>query len=202
MITTAFLVGSADESERDQFHAAAENYKSLFTSMTKNLKEAKYEYYVMGREREYNIEARLVRCMEKLGQDIGGLRSAASTQFLLLAQGPSAGNATPVDGGSASFQRRPSFSVFSDGEASDLGNQGILTAIDEVPEDERHAASGTTSPSALRSSAEDINYLPTAKAPGDIFSSFITHLGPSMVSSVTVKAFSSSRLRFSRNPSL
>lgn len=199
MITTAFLVGSAEE---DRLHVASESYKSLFTNLAKNLKEAKYEYYVIGREREYDIEARLVRCMERLGQDIGGLRSAASTQFLLLAQGPSAGNATPVDGGSASFHRRSSFSVFSDGEASDLGNQGILTAIDEVAEDDRQAASGTTSPSALRSSAEDSNYLPTAQSPADIFSRFITHLGPSMVSSIAVKAFSSSRLKLSRNLSL
>jgi len=167
--------------------------------MTKNLKEAKYEYYVMGREREYNIEARLVDCMERLGQDIGGLRSAASTQFLLLAQGPSAGSANPVDGGSASFYRSLSFSVLSDGEASSLGNQGILTVIDEVPEDDRQASSGTTSPSALRSSAEDSSYIPTAKSPSDIFSRFITHLGPSMVSRVTVKAFSSSWLKLRRN---
>lgn len=182
MITKAFLNGSASDFEREQYHIASEKYKSLFSSMTKNLKEAKYEYYVLGREREYKIESRLVNCMQRLGQDIGGLRSAASTQFLLLAQGPSAGNGTPVSGGSFP-DRSLSFSILSDGEALPRENQGILTAINEEPENERYSGTGSRTPSALRSSAEDSNHVPTAKSPSDIFSRFITHLGPSMVSS-------------------
>ena len=194
IITRAFLTGSADEVDRNQFHVASENYKSLFTSMTKNLEEAKYEYYVMGREREYAIEAKLVTCMQGLGQDIGGLRSAASTQFLLLAQGPSAGGATPVDGGSTPLYRSFSFSTLADGEASPLQGRGNLTAIDEIPEDDSHADTRSIAQSPLRGSTEDSNYLPTAKSPGDIFSRFITHLGPSMVSSGNINSSCSSWL--------
>lgn len=173
MITKAFLTGSTDEVEPNQFHIASEKYKSLFASMTKNLMEAKYEYYLLGREREFDMEARLVNCMQKLGQDIGGLRSAASTQFLLLAQGPGAGNATPINGVPTSSYRTLSFSMLP-GEAPPPAHHGILTSIDEIPEDD-------SNPSAMRGSAEGSTYLPTAKSPGDMFSRFIDHLGPSMV---------------------
>ena len=182
MITKSFLTGSADEVEEKQFLEASEKYKSLFSSMAKNLIEAKYEYYILGREREYEIEARLVQCMQRLGQDIGGLRSAASTQFLLLAQGPSLGNATPINGVPGPLYRSLSFSMRSDDEATTPEHPGILTSIDEIPEDDPNVEAGPVSPSALRTSAEDGNSLPTAKSPGDIFSRFIDHLGPSMVS--------------------
>ena len=181
-ITDAFLQGSADKFERDQFHVAMEKYKSLSTSMARNLKEAKYEYYVLGLEREYKLEARVVDCMQRLGQDIGGLRSAASTQFLLLAEGPSAGNGTPVNGSSTPLYRHLSFSILSEVEAPPMEHRGGLTSINEIPEDDSALDNRPITPSPLRASAEDSGYLPTANSPGDIFSRFIDHLGPSMVS--------------------
>ena len=53
MITRGFLNGSEEELHNPSFIAASNRYKSVFTSLTKNLKEAKYEHYVFGTESEY-----------------------------------------------------------------------------------------------------------------------------------------------------
>lgn len=183
MVSKAFLLGSANEVEKERFHEASEKYKSLFKSMAKNLVEAKYEYYIMGREKEYEIMAKLVGCMRRLGQDIGGLRSAASTQFLLLEQAPSAGGTVkPVHGGSTPLYRSDGFSLLSEGEASPLEDQGILTSIDEIPEVEANSEIQAVNPEPSPASAQDMNSVSIIESPSDLFSKFISHLGPSMVS--------------------
>ena len=188
MVTTAFLTGSASEAENHKFRTASDKYKSQFKSLSKNLKEAKYEYYVMGREREYHIEAKLVDCMRRLGQDIGGLRSAASTQFLLLSQGMAAGVTTPVDRHSMSLTRAPSFSILTEPGTSPSESHGVLTAIDEISEDGAEDEAATTPKSTNQGSTVESDYVPTANSPGDIFTRFIVQLGPSMKSlAVTLK---------------
>ena len=182
LVTTAFLTGSAGEDDSNHFRLASDKYKGQFKSLTKNLEEAKYEYYVMGREREYHIEVRLVDCMRRLGQDIGGLRSAASTQLLLLSQGTTAGGTTPVNEHSAPLFRAPSFSVLADSGTSPSGSHGVLTAIDEISEDGTESEAATTPKSTHRESMIDGEHVPSANSPAEIFTRFILQLGPSMVS--------------------
>ncbi len=176
LITRSFLTGSEAELHQKQFLDASNQYKAVFNSMSKNLHEAKYEHYVAGTEREYKLEVKLVNCMQRLAQNMGGLRSAASTQFLLLAQ--------PTSNGGKSIQASGSFSTMADGPGSPSEVYGVLTAIDESLEEEGSSADSPTNKSWQSSSDE--GYLPSVNSPSGIFSRFIIHLGPSMVSKLTL----------------
>lgn len=160
--TQSFLVGSADELEKPEYRGAMDKYKGLLASMEKNLVEAKYEHFVAGRERQYWLEAKLVCCMQRLAQDIGGLRSAAATQFLILAQ-PEMGSSPGVSHENAT--------IISDSE--DAEPPLILTAINEVPETEE---------SEPDPNSAERNPPKSMLTPADVFSEFILHLGPSIVS--------------------
>jgi hypothetical protein len=94
MITRGFLSGSEVDLRSTTFNNALNRYKSVFTELAKNLKEAKLEHYVLGTEDQYKLESNLVNCLQKLAQSIGGLRSAATTQFTLLRETASMGNVT------------------------------------------------------------------------------------------------------------
>lgn len=81
-ITRAFLVG--EESILQEGRQLARDNDSCLNAMNKDLVEAQREYYVIGRERQWAIEAKLVKCLTRLSHNLGGLRSAASTQFSIL----------------------------------------------------------------------------------------------------------------------
>ncbi len=177
MITRSFLTGSEAELHQKQYLDASNQYKAVLNSMSKNLKEARYEHFVVGTEREYRLAANLVNCMQRLAQNMGGLRSAASTQFLLLAQPTSTG------GNSTSIQMSGSFSTVADTLSSPSEAYGVLTAIDETLED----GSFLESPNNRSwQSSHDEGYLPSFNSPSGIFSRFIIHLGPSMVSKLAL----------------
>ncbi|KAL8721282.1 MAG: hypothetical protein Q9225_001986 [Loekoesia sp. 1 TL-2023] len=158
MITRSFLTGSEEELQRPQSQNAMDRYRSLLTAMEKNLKEAKYEHYVAGTEREYRLEAELVDCMQRLAQNIGGLRSAATTQFLILAQ--------PRLGSPTGEHRK--FAI----DAAHIDHPLILTAIDEVSE---NGESESRPEPTVRSENSILT-------PDDAFTEFILHLGPSIKS--------------------
>jgi hypothetical protein len=180
MITQGFLSGSETDLRSTPFNKAQSKYKSVFTQLTKNLKEAKLEHYVLGTEEEYKLEASLVNCMQRLAQSIGGLRSAATTQFSLLRE--TAGIGTPentlrftlqINGGSTITSRQERFAV--------------LTAIEEASEEgsgaEDHQGQvrqGITRQGTNNSLTSTM--MPTVRTPAEIFSRFIVHLGPSMKS--------------------
>ncbi|KAL8654323.1 MAG: hypothetical protein Q9210_001560 [Variospora velana] len=160
--TQSFLAGSEDELMTPQYRAAMNKYKGLLASMEKNLTEAKYEHFVAGREREYWLEAKLVNCMQRLSQNIGGLKTAATTQFQILAQpgmGLSAGGhqGTATAAKSHAASERPL----------------IFTSIDEESE---NGESDSALDPASRSGVCSILTL------SDVFSEFILHLGPSIKS--------------------
>ncbi|KXT15298.1 hypothetical protein AC579_2801 [Pseudocercospora musae] len=83
-ITRAFLHGREQDLEDEYFKTLAKEHYSSLNQMKKNLNEAKKEYYVLGHERVYAVEARVVRCLDGLSQDLGGLRSAALAQFSFI----------------------------------------------------------------------------------------------------------------------
>ncbi|KAL8938821.1 MAG: hypothetical protein Q9211_003031 [Gyalolechia sp. 1 TL-2023] len=158
MITQSFLTGSEAELQRPQHREAMDKYKSQLASMKKNLLEAKYEHYVAGSEKQYHLEAKLVECMQRLSQNIGGLRSAATTQFMILAQ--------PRLGSPSDLRRE----LVTDTTRAE--QPLILTAIDEVSEN-------GDSDSMPEPTSDPESSIPT---PDNAFSDFILHLGPSIKS--------------------
>lgn len=174
-ITRGFLSGSEEELLQESFLEASAKHRSVLASMTKNLKEAKFEHYLAGTEKEYLLEAKLVKCMQRLAQNIGGLRSAATTQFLLLAQPIKGGASTPMSSILSPSQSSSSFNLAA--APASLPHH-TLTPIDEAPEVEGKNRGESSS------TASDDSHLPSINTPADIFSRFIVQLGPSMVSKI------------------
>ena len=178
-ITHSFLTGSEQELQESSFVETSNRYKSLFTSLNKNLKEAKFEHCFWGTEREHQLEVRLTKCMQRLSQNIGGLRSAAATQFDLLSQ-PPAGGATPTKSSHSSITNSNATSLMMPDLSLPRDQYGVLTAIDESPEDDVNSEE-TLNRLQNRAGQPNEDYLPTVHSPSEIFTRFILHLGPSMV---------------------
>lgn len=170
-ITTAFLTGS-DEEIKSLDSVLTSKYRATFNSLVKNLREAKLEHYLLGTEEQYKVEARLVKCIERLAQTLVGLRSAATTQFDLLAK------SGQTDGTSLSRRNSMSSSLASPGTTRPSERFENLEAITEEPEDTPGLASADTSTNLARTLS--ISAAPIESA--DIFGLFISHLGPPMVS--------------------
>lgn len=188
MITQGFLGGSEYELESKSFIQALSRYKSVFTQLTKNLKEAKLEHYVLGTEDEYKLEASLVNCMQRLAQSIGGLRSAAATQFTLLGEGVDTENPNPTTPVrlhllsqestlSSIDSRQGRFAVLTDIEERSEEGSG---AEDQTPT--RHILTPALTPQLERQGSESSVNASTVRTPSEIFSRFILYLGPSMKS--------------------
>jgi Fusaric acid resistance protein-like len=169
LITNSFLSGFEQELEEKPFKNISERHLKTYSMLAKNLKEAKYEHYVAGTEREYKIEAKLVRCVQRVTQSIGGLRSAAAMQFTVSKQTfPSinsklySGLSTPSSffGSLRTLPVRTNSGEFP----------GILSAIDELS-DEDNDGNETAN-----------GQLSSLRSPLEIFGLFIGHLGPSMKS--------------------
>ena len=177
MITRGFLNGSEEELQQQSFLDASNKHKKVTNSLTKNLTEAKYEHYLDGTEKEYHLEVKLVHCIQRLAQNIGGLRSAATTQFLLLTQ--SGVSIPPTPSSTRVTTPAPAFSSFpslTNGSFSPSEEHDVLSAIEERPEE------GSLEDSIQgRPFTDDTSIAPTIKSPSDIFSRFIMQLGPSMV---------------------
>jgi gas vesicle protein len=197
-IARSFLSGAEQDLRNEDFVKASSKSQSTYKTLVKNLGEAKFEHYVLGTEEEYKISARLVKCLEKLIQSIGGLRSAAETQFTLLAQSDasiSPSDNIPANGTVTS-------SIFSEHTMTQSPPQlnspsfshmerrtSILASIDELPEPTTGEPSVQPSADASDDESSTRDYssrLPTFVqsnlTPADMFSVFIAHLGPPMVS--------------------
>ncbi|KAL9081671.1 MAG: hypothetical protein Q9159_007149 [Coniocarpon cinnabarinum] len=85
-ITSSFLSGTEEDLKHQAVKDAEDAFDKAYNALDANLTEARWEQYLVGNERRWEIEQRLVRCLRRLAQDIGGLRSAASIQFSLLAE--------------------------------------------------------------------------------------------------------------------
>jgi gas vesicle protein len=196
-ITRSFLSGTEQDLKSDSFIKATNQSNSAFKALVKNLGEAKFEHYALGTEQEYKINARLVKCLEKLIQSIGGLRSAAETQFQLLAQSDAHG--TPSE--NAAGNGTVTSSIFSDHTVSQSPPQlaspslshverrsSILASIDELPESSAEASAFASADVSDDESAQKNtgstripSFLYNSLTPADMFSIFIAHLGPPMV---------------------
>lgn len=174
--TRSFLSGSEQDLQEASFKQASNTYKAVFNSLLKDLGEARYEHYLLGTEKEFHVEAKLVKTIERLFQSVTGLRSAAETQFSLLAS-PSYGLATPavlrMDSVSSSPVQSPDFSSINE-------RMQQLGAITEEPEDA--SKSSLSTPSRPTTMSRLSSYMSTSTGPSDIFSLFIRELGPPMKS--------------------
>lgn len=173
-ITRAFLSGSETEMQGVAYKQVDKDCKATEASMKKNLIEAKYEHYVLGREKEYRIEVKLVRCLQRLSQSIGGLYSAANTQFTLIKSSPYINHSDSVMPSKAS-------SLFGSQLISEPGEvRGPLEPISESPELplDRHIPFSPLAPSFNNNNPDSRPSL----SPSDMFTTFITQLGPPMKS--------------------
>lgn len=166
-ITKSFLTGSDEEIQSSKFVAAAENRRTVFSSLLKNLMEAKYEHYFWGTENEYHQEKLLVESMQRLSQNIGGLRSAALTQFGLLRQ---------IE--KASGQPIPQAMVNSDtGFLFTPPDHGKYLSV--VEEDEEESSTARSSASSMTSGSRN-----EPSSPFTVHQHLIRLLGPPMESLV------------------
>ncbi|KAK1593356.1 ribosomal protein L19 [Colletotrichum navitas] len=177
MITRGFLNGSESEIMSGDFSQVARLYKTTYGKMTKSLRESKLEHWVLGREKIYNLEKALVKSLESLSQAIGGLRSAADTQFTLLKeipQDPMAGQLSP---GNTVFSPTLSraMSQYLKGARDRFASLASIEEDDEIDDDNSH-------PSPTETTDGPPAPLPTFRSPSEIFELFIALLGPSMKS--------------------
>lgn len=83
LITKSFISGDEHDLSDQQYSAINDRYKKNSAKLAQNLKEAKYEHYFVGHERIADLEAKIAQCLQRIGQSIGGLRSAAAMQFVI-----------------------------------------------------------------------------------------------------------------------
>jgi len=190
IITRSFLSGSEYDLKTQSYVEASKQSKALYKTMVQNLGEAKYEHYILGSEEEYKIMARLVKCLETLTQNIGGLRSSVETQFTLLAQSQSGPETTRT--GFAGLRTSSNASIatmVSDSSTSPLlsptmslseRRTNILASIDELPEENAEPTEGG-GPNGEPSWRLPHGLQSTLTA-SDMFSIFIAHLGPPLKS--------------------
>ena len=178
-ITRAFLSGRKADLEDDYYRKLVDEHKASSGSMSKNLGEAKRELCLLGKERQYDIEAKIVDCLTGLSQDLGGLRSAAFAQFAFIDEVVAQDHVNV---------RSPHRTASPTGGAQ---YASILDVISEAPEDmsrtnghreESPMGTGTAfSTPDRRLSLETPGLLETPstiETPGDMFLAFLAQLGP------------------------
>lgn len=168
MIANSFLSGYQEGLEQKTFLDATDRHRKVYASLETNLKEAKYEHYVAGTERQYHLEVRLAHCIQRVTQSIGGLRSAATMQFDLISHvDPASKQPSAWSTIASTPYGMRSVSTFSSEAAFGLGS------IDEREEEEEGHDGNTNSGDVTANGS-------FSQSPDAIFNQFIKTLGPSM----------------------
>jgi hypothetical protein len=182
LITESFLSGSEEDLQTQEYIVAAARHKKAYGLLDNLVKEAKLEHFVVGTEREYRLEKTLVRWVQDITHNMGGLRSAALLQFQLLKQTNPASPPQSIRPGSEmnGIGSEPMGSPWSVHE-----ERAFLEPIDERPEEEEEEevpVSATDRDRPRSNPAPDTTELDPDHVllPADIFAIFISHLGPSM----------------------
>ncbi|KAK2594380.1 hypothetical protein QQS21_007886 [Conoideocrella luteorostrata] len=175
-VTRGFLNGTDDEINSPDYARSRSRYDSAYAEMSKSLREAKLEHYLMGREKIYKLDKRLFKSIECVYQAIGGLRSSLSTQIALLNESmpqTSVSQEEPTISSPGASSVSPKFRRVSSMLLYGAGDD--LSVIEEDDdEDPRMQLLSQSEPSLVKTSL--------FRAPSDIFSLFITMLGPSLKS--------------------
>ena len=165
VITRSFLLGQqsvlADGKQLEKDHQAS------LTSMKKNLIEAQREHYVLGTEGQYLVEKSVVECLERLSQDLGGLKSSALAQFSMLKSivGPGGGTTPQQHAPLSSPNFLPADSAMSPSQQSP-GQETSLGPILEAPEENEAFVQPSN------------GLAPDSNSPVSIFVNFVNQLGP------------------------
>jgi len=178
VITQGFLSGSDQELQAPLYQQVTKDHKAAMTKMKKDLIEAKWEHYFLGTGKQYLIEMRLVKCIERLSQNLGGLRSAASTEFDLIRSSKMK---------SLPDRLRPyrtsSFVGPEPMSAEPEELPGGLNRIEEEFNGQTPVFATPGSP-ALGRAPGSTQSIRQAQTPADMFNLFLNQLGPSMRSLV------------------
>lgn len=174
IMTESFLSGSEEELASTEFVEAETKHRKAYDQLDKLVREAKLEHYAAGTEKEYRLEKKLVRWVQDITHNMGGLRSAVSLQFSLIRE------TIARESGSPSGYQAAQAEYFASLERSwSYGEGAFLEPIDERPEEELSPGAETrTSNQGEDAEAND----KVSLLPADVFAIFISHLGPSMVS--------------------
>ncbi|QMW27488.1 hypothetical protein G4B84_002777, partial [Aspergillus flavus NRRL3357] len=176
LITESFLTGSEEELQTEEYLSAAARHKQAYSQLDRLVREAKLEHFVAGTERQYRLEKKLVRWVQDITHNMGGLRSAALLQFQLLKQTKLS---RPVQYNSEAAVTNGIHRESLPSPWSLHEERPILEPIDERLEEEV-SDMGRDRPNS--SPERDISDSETDHVllPADIFALFIGHLGPSM----------------------
>lgn len=161
LITSSFISGDESELEGATLVKVTERHRKSVNTLAQNLKESKYEHYVFGTERRSWFEQRLATCIQRLSQSIGGLRSTAATQFVVVKQ--------PFPSFSGMHRRLGSLPSVPPTPFSQGSQRYQIGQISEILESQEPVAS----PDLERSGQ-------LFRTPSQIFDVFMDHLGPSM----------------------
>ncbi|KIW10116.1 hypothetical protein PV08_11076 [Exophiala spinifera] len=164
LITSSFISGDEGELENNVLSRVTEMHKKVSATVAQKLKEAKYEHYLLGTERQALIEARLAHCIQRISQNIGGLRSAAAMQFVVVKEPPFG---SPMRTGGIAGAA----DAWDDSHKADRANgdvEGLFNNSKSIP------ASQGTEAALLHPNQEPF------RSPAQIFELFIENLGPSM----------------------
>ncbi|KAJ6443330.1 60S ribosomal protein L19 [Purpureocillium lavendulum] len=171
-ITRGFLSGSDEEVNSADYSRMRDCYNATYSKMSESLREAKLEYYFMGREKVYRLDKRLYKSVEALSAAIGGLRSALNTQLTLLKEAPTAGPGDRM--GSISSILPPVFSPRTRAVTGFFDEDREPLSVIEEDDEPRTLVQSQSDPS--------LDKTPAFRAPSDIFALFMALLGPSMKS--------------------
>ncbi|KAL4885365.1 transcriptional regulator of RNA polII, SAGA, subunit-domain-containing protein [Aspergillus karnatakaensis] len=174
LITESFLSGSEEDLQAAEFVAAAAQHKKAYGQLDALVKEAKLEHYARGTEKEYRLEKNLVRWVQDITHNLGGLRSAASLQFQLLRQTKL--ESSQIQSFGSSYHGIDSHRPLSPWSLPE--ERSFLEAIEERP-DEEVSEPDVLRPALSRRQTSE-SEADIALLPADIFAIFIDHLGPSM----------------------
>lgn len=166
-ISSAFLHGSESDMQSPIFDAAMKRHKDALKTLTNDLSESKWEHYILGHERRHEIEDEIVKCLQKLSQSIGGLRSAALVQFDLIrcSQQKTTQPRPGVLSRDSSFLLPGALTA----EPEDMEALGLQRINEDSEHDTAKPANGSAIPRNTLS-------------PSDMFSTFMAQLGPPMKS--------------------
>ena len=181
-ITNSFISGNENELTEQPYKDLEHKHGTAFGTLNQQLREAKHEHFLLGTERQFYIEVRMIRCIQRITQTIGGLRTACSMQFSVVRQPQSTHRLNTLRSISAISTPMTEFDTLSRVGSVDYAAMQ-MPPIDEADnEDDDNAASAPTP----RTPGEQS--LVPLRTPSEIFDVFLDNFGPHMHSlAYTVK---------------
>ena len=171
IITKGFISGDERDLQDQDYDTLNNEYKKFLAKVPQNLKESRYEHYFFGDERLAILEANIAQCLKRIGQSIGGLRSAAAMQFTITKEGMDKSDPRLAQAGKFwNSTSTPAIdrSKSMPGASTSTSTQNSAANVSDLV---------LNPPSGMSSSGQASNRW---RSPQEIFELFIEHLSPSM----------------------